>query len=149
MGKFKNLAKLADTFLETGETLHQRFKGKSRDEAMGFLKSNLQLLRNPQTFQALQQALQGKSATDIRDSLRQSHKNLSWQDAADLARLLTDEKMDEKLPAYLDQKLRRDTQHSAEKASEDKQPKKPSSPKTGGREAALNGARFLWRQFKK
>ena len=72
----------------------------------------------------MQAAFQGKSATDIGKALISAHKNLSAEDALKIAEILTDDKIDTKLPEYLSKKI------DAIAESEAKKPKspKPSKP---------------------
>lgn len=126
MASFKNLKaimKAADASLNTVEQIKSRFKGKTREEARQFLKDNLKDLRSPKTFQNLQKVLQSSSSEDIQKLLREKHKNLSVDDAMKLADILTDDKIEDKLPKYLDDKVK--SLHTPPEAKPSKRPKWP------------------------
>jgi uncharacterized protein YydD (DUF2326 family) len=120
----------ADAGIEATEQIRAQFKGKTREEALQFLKTNLKDLRSPATFKNLQKVLQSSSPEDLQKLLKQKHKSLSIEDTINLARILTDDKIDEKLPKYLDDKVKSiaKTKDSAQKTgSKDLNDKKPAS----------------------
>ncbi|MGM0422422.1 MAG: hypothetical protein ACQEQL_04895, partial [Pseudomonadota bacterium] len=102
----KAIMQAADAGIEATEQIRAQFKGKTREEALEFLKTNLKGLRSPATFKNLQKVLQSSSPDDLQKLLKQKHKSLSVEDAINLARILTDDKIDEELPKYLDDKVK-------------------------------------------
>ena len=107
LGKdLKALAQLADSLISGGESMREQFKGKSRKEAMGFLRGNLKALRSPETFSNLQKSLKNQSPMELAEFLSKAHKNLSLDDAVKIAEALTSDKPDQALPKYLENKIK-------------------------------------------
>lgn len=102
----KELLKLADSLINTGETLHAQFNGKSPKEAMNFLKGNIAALRSPETLQNLQKTLQSQSPKELASFLSKAHTSLSAADALKIAEILTSDDPQQKLPDYLDKKIK-------------------------------------------
>ncbi len=101
-GDLKNLAKLADQFLDAGEHVHDQIKDKDAKEILDLLKNNVSSLKNPKTLFEVQRTLKGKSPKEIKEFFEENFKDLSSKDAADLAKALSEEKG---LPGFLSDKL--------------------------------------------
>lgn len=105
MKNLKTVFKLVDAAISAGEKVFGQFKGKTPEEAADFLKNNIKMLKSPMTLINLQFALRGKSAGEIKDVLLNAHKSLSPEDAFKIAEVLTDDRVDQKLPEYLEKKI--------------------------------------------
>tara|TARA_B100000686_G_C16717943_1_gene933186 strand:+ start:907 stop:1299 length:393 start_codon:yes stop_codon:yes gene_type:complete len=97
---------LADTAIKAANQLRAQFNAQSPKDAHKVLKKNLAALKSPETFKNMQKALMNQSPQDIARLIKQGNKSFSMADALELAKILTDEKMDEKLPEYLDKKIK-------------------------------------------
>jgi len=102
----KNAIKLADTALTALGSLRGQFNLRAPKDAHDILKKNLAALKSPETFKSMQKVLMNQSPQDIARLIKQGNKGFSAADALELAKILTDEKMDEKLPEYLDKKIK-------------------------------------------
>ena len=89
---------LADTAIKAANQLRAQFNAQSPKDAHKVLKKNLAALKSPETFKNMQKALMNQSPQDIARLIKQGNKSFSMADALELAKILTDEKMDEKLP---------------------------------------------------
>lgn len=116
----KDIMKAADAGLDAVGQIRAQFKGKTPEEARQFLKGNLKSLRSPRTLMNLQKVLKSSSSEDLQKLLREKHKNLSMEDAVKIAQILTSDKIEDKLPKYLDDKVK-----SLGKDAANKPPKPP------------------------
>ena len=124
-GDLKNLAKLADQFLDASEHVHDQIKDKDAKEILDLLKNNVSSLKNPKTLFEVQRTLKGKSPKEIKEFFEDNFKELSSKDAADLAKALSEEKG---LPGFLSDKLAK--KKPEETVDQTKDPKQTSNADT-------------------
>lgn len=125
----RDILKIADTAFNAGSRVFKQFRGKSRQDAVSFLKNNIEMLKSPITLINLQRVLKGKSPQEIKDVLLNAHKSLSAEDALKIAEVLTSNKIDKKLPDYLEEKVNQIIQDKA-KADKNVDLSKTSKPNT-------------------
>lgn len=98
--------KTAESVITSFNSLRAQFNGKSPAEAKDFMVKNLASLKSPETFQNLQKVLMGQNPMDVAKLIMNAKNSFTMDDAMKLAAMLTDDKMDEKLPKYLEDKIR-------------------------------------------
>ncbi len=107
MGKrngLKALLKFADSLVSGGEKLYEQFNGKSRSEALEFLKGNFQALNSEEARRNLQNILKSEDPQKLLKFVRASGK-FNKEDAVKLVEILTTGNPAEDLPEHLKKKI--------------------------------------------